>query len=126
MKVMIALSLAAATCLLFQISTLVYADSRRGANSDPSIHLDVEHLDLGKPGVAAALYAQIQKSASRLCRDSSAPWDGGRAATWRRCVSAAIDEAIRQANAPELTALHQSEKSRGDTAGYQRQAVRSP
>ena len=117
MKVMIALSLAAATCLLFQISTLTYADSRTAAVTAPGIRLDVEHLDLGKAEIAAGLYAQIQRSASLLCRDSSAPWDGGRAATWKRCVSEAIDGAVRQANAPKLTALHQSKKQRGDLAG---------
>ena len=120
MKVMIALSLAAATCLLFQISTLVYADSRTAANTGPGIRLDIEHLDLGKPEIAAGLYAQIQTTASLLCRDSSAPWDSGRAATWKRCVSVAVDGAVRQANAPTLTALHQLKKQRGDLAGLTR------
>jgi len=121
MKVMIALSLAAASCLWFQISTLAYADSHTAAaNSEPSIRLDVEHLDLGKPEVAAGLYAQIQKSASLLCRDSSAPWDSGKVATRRRCVSTAVEDAVRQARSPELTALHQSKKQRGDLAALSR------
>jgi len=109
MKVVIALALAAASCLLFQISSLAYADSR--------IRIDTGRLDLGRPEIAANLYAQIEKNAALLCRDSSAPWDGGKAATWKRCVSAAVEGAVRQANAPELTALHQSKKQRGDLAG---------
>lgn len=83
------------------------------AQDQPSVRIDVDDLDLSRPEVAADLYSRIQSSAQRLCRDNSAPWNTQRNATWKRCVSAAVDDAVKQADAPALTALHES-KERGN------------
>ena len=55
-----------------------------------SERIQVEDLDLASPAIAANVYARIASTAGRLCRDASAPWDGSRASTVRRCTSAAI------------------------------------
>jgi UrcA family protein len=70
--------------------------------------IDVEDLDLAGPGIASRVYARIASTAARLCRDASAPWDGSRYSAIRRCISATIDAAVKQANAPTLTAVHES------------------
>lgn len=94
-------------------------------SGESGIRLEVDGLDLSKPEVVSQLYARIEKSAGLVCRDSSSPWDGSRMSTWKRCVAAAVDGAVRQAHAPELTAMHQLRKARGAVASYQGQAARS-
>ena len=63
------------------------------------------------------MYARIERGARMLCHDSSSSWDGAKVTTWKRCVSAAIEGAVQQANAPILTALHRSKLHPGDFAG---------
>ena len=65
------------------------------------------------------------ESGIRLEVEGLSPWDGSRMSTWKRCVAAAIDGAVLQAHAPELTAMHQLRKARGAVASYQGQAARS-
>ncbi len=84
------------------------------------VTLDVRHLDLSSPEVAAQVYSRIEKSAALVCRDSTSPWDGARQSTWKRCVAAAVEAAVRQANAPALTAFHQTKKQRSELAGLRR------
>jgi UrcA family protein len=116
MKAMVAKSIAATVvCTLFQVLNPAYADSRSSAaDRAHGIRINVEHLDLESPEVAFRIYARIEKSAWLLCRDATSPWDGAPISTLKRCVSAAIDDAVKQANSPRLTALHQSKKQRGD------------
>lgn len=108
--------LALAACVCFQLSYVAYADG---------IRIDVRRLDWSKPGVASRVYARIERSAWLVCRDNSSPWDSARVNTLQRCASAAIDDAVRRANTPELTALHRSHKARSDLASYPRRAGRS-
>lgn len=88
--------------------------------AESSTRLDVRGLDLSRPEVVAQLYTRIEKSAARVCRDSASPWDAGRVANWKRCVAAAVEAAVKQGNTPELTAIHQAQKQRGDLAGLTR------
>jgi UrcA family protein len=93
-------------------------------SAESGVRLDVHRSDLSKPEVVAQVYARIEKAAGLVCKDSSSPWDGGRMTTWKRCVAAAVDGAVLQANAPELTAMHQLRKARAAVASYQGQAAR--
>jgi UrcA family protein len=94
-------------------------------SGENGIRLQIDGLDLSKPEVVAQLYARIEKSAGLVCSESLSPWDAGRMSTWKRCVAAAVDGAVLQANAPGLSAMHQLRKARGAMASYQGQADRS-
>ena len=97
------------------------AAAPRPLPAESSVAIDVEDLDLASHEIAARVYARIASAAARLCRDASAPWDGSRVNSVRRCTSAAVDAAVKQANAPALTAVHESEKGRrGDYAALTR------
>lgn len=91
-----------------------------GTSSAGSLCIDVKGLDLSRQEVAARVYARIERGARLLCRDTSSSWDGTKVTTWKRCVSAAIDGAVQQANAPGLKALHRSKLHPGDLAGLTR------
>jgi len=81
-----------------------------------SVTLDVAGLDLSRPEVASAVYSRITRSAALVCRGATAPWDGTRATTLKRCVATAVEDALKQANAPVLTAMHLSKTRRGEFA----------
>lgn len=107
MRVTVSTLLAVAACAWFQFSYFAYADG---------VRIEVRHLELNKPEVAAQVYARIEKSAWILCRDSTSAWDSARARTLRSCVSRAIEAAVQQANVPQLTAFHDS-RQHGGLAG---------
>ena len=113
MKDMIALSLATAACLLFQISTLAFADSRTRAANAEQRHSSRRRTP--RPGQTrgrgGSLCANPEERRRCCVATVAAPWDGARAATWKRCVSTAVEAAVQQAHAPELTALAPVEAS---------------
>ena len=86
------------------------------ALAERSVRIQVEDSDLSSPASSANLYTRIGKTAVLLCRDSISPWDARRNASMKRCASAAIDHAVRQANSPVLTALHRSKTQHGEFA----------
>jgi UrcA family protein len=102
------------------IATGLLMFSSMAASAGSSVTLDVGDLDLSKPEIAARIYTRITGSATLLCRDVISPWDAAKASTFKRCVAASVDTAVKQANAPALTALHLSKQRRNDLAGLAR------
>jgi UrcA family protein len=73
---------------------------------DRSVRISIADLDLSSPAGTELVYERIRRNATLLCRDNTSPWDARRNATLNRCVSAAIEGAIRRADVPQLTTLH--------------------
>jgi UrcA family protein len=80
-------------------------------SAEPSIRIDVRGMNLEDPATAAALYSRIQRSARLVCTDASSPWQAGRAGTINACVAHTVADALKQANTPQLTALHARESA---------------
>ena len=68
-------------------------------------------LDLTKPSDVQTLYDRVQAAAARVCRaEAQRDWRATRTLAptgWRdRCVSSAIEEAVRESGSASLEALH--------------------
>jgi UrcA family protein len=82
----------------------------------PSIKVSFADLDLNKTAGVDALYKRIQRAARMVCRDSTSPFDIGRARKFRKCYEAAIDTAVTDVRSPLLTARHDGDKSKRTAA----------
>ena len=87
------------------------------ARAESGVRVAFRDLDLSAPEGVAALYQRIERAARLVCRDSSAPWDAGRATTFERCYEAAVDDAIMAIDRPQLTALRAAKSSRAVQVG---------
>lgn len=65
-------------------------------------------LDAAQMPDAEVLYRRIRKAAGSACRAQAAFWDVKRVLHQKRCVARAVEEAIAQADAPLLTAVHRA------------------
>jgi UrcA family protein len=69
-------------------------------------------LDLSKAAGAQTLYKRIKVAARRVCGPADRYTYGTPSNPFRKCVDAAIADAVAQVDRPSLTALHQDETSR--------------
>lgn len=90
---------ALAACAFVALTGAIHA-------ADSSVSIDIHRMNLDDPKVVAALYARIQQSARMVCMDASSPWQADRAMVANACAANAVADAVKQANAPRLTALH--------------------
>jgi UrcA family protein len=69
--------------------------------------MSVSYKDLNpsNPADARVLYARLQRAASEVCHPVSA-MDLARHAGFERCYDAALSDAVKQVNAPQVLALH--------------------
>jgi UrcA family protein len=74
---------------------------------EPSAKINIRHVDFNNPQEVSELYGRIQQSARMVCNDASGVWDGQRTQTFNRCYEASVDQAVRDINRYELTAVHQ-------------------
>jgi UrcA family protein len=83
---------------------------------EPSVRIDTHRLDLTKPGTVASLYARIQSSARKVCRDSASSSDRAPLSAFERCYNATVEHAVQSVHVPLLTALHQQATRMGIVA----------
>ena len=106
------LSLTAA-CAAIGARAVAAAPQPRG---EPSVRIDTHRLDLTKPDTVAHLYARIQSSARKVCRDSTSSSDRAPLRSFERCYNATVEHAVQGVRVPLLTALHQRETRTGIVA----------
>ena len=78
------------------------------ARADPGTTVEIRDLDLRKPQDVATLYARIERRAASVCKDAASPWMAGQLQFEKKCVAAAVDDAVARANIGVLTALHEA------------------
>ncbi len=79
-------------------------------------------LNTANPEDAAVLYKRVRRAALQVCGDSPGVRGLEAARQTRRCVDAAVAQAVDDLNAPLVTALH-DDRQRPRTFGF-RQALR--
>jgi UrcA family protein len=85
------------------------ADSARPTTLNPApITVRYGDLNLANPEGARVLYRRISVAARNACGPNFAQWYPGVRAAWKECYKATVDQAVKQVNAPALTALHGS------------------
>ena len=67
-----------------------------------------DDLNLANPEGARVLYRRISAAARKTCGPNFAQWYPGVRSGWKDCYKATVDDAVKQVNAPALTALHGS------------------
>jgi len=95
------------------IASLSLAAALSGVNANAladGIKIEFRDLNLSRAEDVAVLYSRIETVARRVCADSLSPWDAQRTKTFKRCYTAAIDDAVTDIGAPRLTALHREKK----------------
>jgi UrcA family protein len=83
------------------------AEARPDANLVTS-HIEVPYgdLNLSHPAGASMMLTRIKQAATRVCGGHPDSRDLRSRAAFKLCVRAAVNEALRQLNAPLVTALH--------------------
>ena len=79
--------------------------SRRRSIRAP-VHVRYDDLNLANPEGARVLYRRISAAARKTCGPNFAQWYPGVRSGWKDCYKATVDDAVKQVNAPALTALH--------------------
>jgi UrcA family protein len=102
-------SLAVATALVLTSFSINAADL--AARDGPTRTVKVWDLDLAKPEDAQTLYERVQRAASEVCRaEAMSAWKSTRRRApqgWTdRCITDAVDAAVRSVASPALAALH--------------------
>lgn len=90
------------------LATLLLGFSLNVAHAEPSTTIEIRDLDLRKAQDVAALYARIERRAAFVCKEAASPWMAGHGPFVKKCVAAAVDDAVARANVGALTALHES------------------
>ena len=90
-------------------SALTYADPvDRTPGSIPSITLSYSELDISKPQGLETLYTRIKRAARSVCGIERSPTTMFRGRQAMACYQTTVEDAVRQANRPRLTALHRA------------------
>ncbi len=104
---------------LVAICTAVGAQAAAAAPDpagEPSVRIDTHRLDLTRPDTVASLYARIQSSARKVCRDSTSSSDRAPLSSFERCYHATVEHAVQSVDVALLTALHQQATRQGMVA----------
>jgi UrcA family protein len=90
------------------LASLVLGSSLNVAQAEPGTTVEFRDLDLRKPRDVATLYARMERRAVSVCKHAASPWMAGHVQFVKKCVAAAVDDAVARANVGALTALHES------------------
>jgi UrcA family protein len=91
-------------------SGTAFADSAQPKTLDPApVTVRYDDLNLASPEGARVLYRRISAAARKACGPNYAMWYPSVRIGWQECYKATVDWAVRQVNAPTLTALHARE-----------------
>ncbi len=74
----------------------------------PSVAVSYQDLDLARPTDARVLYARLQHAAGAVCENYGTATDLAHRVVYQRCYDAALADAVRQVNAPQVLALYQA------------------
>jgi len=102
-KSAVSLTLAAAMVVPFAVA---HADRVGQVNGVPQIVVNYDDLDISHPQGLEELYSRIQYAAMDVCGYDRDPKELARQVRPAACYHAAVDNAIKQVNKPQLTALH--------------------
>jgi UrcA family protein len=102
-KSAVGLTLAAAMVAPFAVA---HADRVGQLEGVPKIVVNYDDLDISHPQGLEELYTRIQYAAMDVCDYDRLPKELARQRRPAACYHAAVDDAIRQVNKPQLTALH--------------------
>ena len=84
-----------------------FADSAQQKTIDPApVTVRYDDLNLANPEGARVLYRRISAAARKTCGPNFAQFYPGVRSKWKDCYKATVDDAVKQVNAPTLTALH--------------------
>lgn len=100
-----AVSLLLATAIVMPF-TVTHADRVGQLKGVPQIVINYDDLDISHPQGLEMLYARIQYAAMDVCDYDHNPKELARQRRPAACYRAAVDDAIKQVNKPQLTALH--------------------
>lgn len=90
-------------------SVLAHADRVERANgSASSISISYAELDVSTPQGLEVLYTRIKRAAKSVCGFDRAPLTTSRGRHSLACYQSTVEDAVRQANRPTLTALHRA------------------
>ncbi len=90
-------------------SGTAFADAAQPKPFDPApITVRYHDLNLASPEGARVLYGRITVAARKICGPNFAQFYPGVRSKWKDCYKATVDDAVKQVNAPALTALHAS------------------
>jgi UrcA family protein len=96
-------TLGCAACAILLAATAFGRDAI--ADTPNSVRVGVRDLDLGTDAGAQRLLARIKDAANRVCGQDAFELDLGRRSRFIHCRAEAIEQAVRAADAPTLTAL---------------------
>jgi UrcA family protein len=97
---------------LIGFSAAAFADRVGQLEGTPKIVVDYGDLDISNPHGLDLLYTRIENAAMQVCGYDRLPKELARQRRPAACYTAAVDDAIKQVNQPQLTALHRA-KSKG-------------
>lgn len=93
---------------LVGFSAAAFADRVGQLEGTPKIVVDYGELDISNPEGLELLYTRIENAAMTVCGYDRLPKELARQRRPAACYTAAVDDAIRQVNKPQLTALHRA------------------
>ena len=102
------------------LATLLLGFNFSPAHAEPSTRIDTRGYDMSKSQDVAALYSRIERKATDVCERAASSWDVGKVAFIKRCVAAAVDDAVARTNHSSLTALHQSKMEQASKVAQNR------
>jgi UrcA family protein len=101
-----------AICTALCAMSVISLSASVGASEWPGIPSRVVNfadLDLTRSAGVAALYARIQLAARHVC-EPVVPRDLGSEQRGRACAAHAVEQAVADVNAPQLTSYHQEKQ----------------
>ena len=102
-----AVTLALATTLV-GLSPAAFADRVGQLEGSPKIVVNYDELDISNPQGLELLYTRIANAAMSVCGYDRLHKELSRQRRPAACYQSAVDDAIRQVNQPQLTALHRT------------------
>lgn len=92
---------------LLALSVLAPLAAQATGQADvPQRSVSLSGWDLTQPEAAARVYRHLQTAAESVCQEWSTREPGRRSQLWRGCVANAIERAVKEVNAPALTAYY--------------------
>lgn len=110
-------SLIAALLALSSFTMVAEGRANDGVLTTTRIEVPYSDLNLNHPAGAAAMLGRIKAAAVRACGGAPDALDMAGRKAFRDCVTVATNDAVRQLNAPLVTALHTGRISDPRVAG---------
>ena len=88
-------------------SGTAFADAAQSKPFDPApVTVRYDDLNLASSEGARVLYGRITAAARKICGPNIADWYPNARTAWKRCYNVTVDHAVKEVNAPMLTAVH--------------------